>query len=64
MYLENTYTNNTNIVNENTIWLIKKKGTSWGINNNILTYMITMSKWQQFVKKNKKLLVVYYRVII
>lgn len=31
MYLENAYINNTNIINANTTWLIKKKGTSWGI---------------------------------
>ena len=31
MYLENTYTNNTKIVNANTTWFTKKNGTNWGM---------------------------------
>ena len=31
MYLENTYINSTNIAKAKTTWLIKKKGTNWGI---------------------------------
>ena len=38
MYLENAYTSKTNIANENTIWLIKKKGTNWGIYDYVYNY--------------------------
>jgi len=31
MYLENAYINNTNIINANTTWFMKKNGINWGI---------------------------------
>lgn len=31
MYLENAYINNTNIINANTTWFMKKNGTNCGI---------------------------------